>query len=231
MSYDRQHVLMTWGGPLATTEQWSCGVRFAALPNGDPAPPTDVTGAEFTALRNQVDEVWARLTTWFQSGNAGAAIGSLAQLSWCKLALITEGGDYADEPASYETTPVNPPTTTQLPPQCAYVVSLRSGLSLGRANYGRFYVPVPTWAPGQNGGLATEAQAASARTAAKTMLKGVEADLQVVVSTMRLVIMSNLGFGHTKLVSQLGVGRVVDTQRRRRNKLNEGTALVSFLTP
>lgn len=231
MSYDRQHVLMTWGGPLATTEQWSCGVRFAALPNGDPAPPMDVTGAEFTALRNQVDEVWARLTTWFQSGNAGAAIGSLAQLSWCKLALITEGGDYADEPASYETTPVSPPTTTQLPPQCAYVVSLRSGLSLGRANYGRFYVPVPTWAPGQNGGLATEAQAASARTAAKTMLKGVEADLQVVVSTMRLVIMSNLGFGHTKLVSQLGVGRVVDTQRRRRNKLNEGTALVSFLTP
>lgn len=231
MSYDRQHVLVTWGGPLATTEQWSCGARFAAVPNGDPNPPVDVTGAEFTALRNQVDEVWARLVTWFQSGNSGAAIGSLAQLSWCKLALITEGGDYADEPASFEATPVNPPTTTQLPPQCAYVVSLRSGLSLGRANYGRFYVPVPTWAPGQNGGLATEAQAASARTAAKTMLKGVEADLQVVVSTMRLVIMSNLGFGHTKLVSELGVGRVVDTQRRRRNKLNEGTALVSFLTP
>ena len=95
----------------------------------------------------------------------------------------------------------------------------------------RFYVPVPTWAPGQNNGLATEVQATAARTAAKTMLKGVEADLQVAVTTLRLVIMSNLGFGHTKLVSELGVGRVVDTQRRRRNKLNEATVLTSFLTP
>lgn len=231
MSYDRQHVLMTWGGPLATTEQWSCGVRFAALPNGDPAPPTDVSAAEFLLLSNQVDEVWARLTTWFQSGNTGAAIGSLAQLSWCKLALIAEDGSYADEPVAFETTPVSPPVTTQLPPQCAYVVSLRSGLSLGRANYGRFYVPTPTWAPGQNGGVATEVQATAARTAAKTMLKGVETDLQVALSTIRLVIMSNLGLGHTKLVSELGVGRVVDTQRRRRNKLNEATVLVNFLTP
>lgn len=231
MSYDRQHVLMTWGGPLATTEQWSCGVRFAALPNGDPAPPTDVTPAEFLLLSNQIDEVWARLVTWFQSGNTGAAIGALAQLSWCKLALIGEDGDYAAEPAAYETTPVNPPVTTTLPPQCAYVVSLRSGLSLGRANYGRFYVPTPTWTVGQTNGLATEAQATQARTAAKTMLRGVEADLQVQLSTLRLALMSNLGFGQTKLVTDLGVGRVIDTQRRRRNKLNEGMALASFLTP
>lgn len=231
MSYDRQHVLMTWGGPLATTEQWSCGVRFAALPNGDPAPPADVTPAEFLLLSNQLDEVWARLVTWFQSGNTGAAVGALAQLSWCKLALIGEDGDYAAEPAAYETTPINPPVTTQLPPQCAYVVSLRSGLSLGRANHGRFYVPTPTWAPGQNGGLATEVQATAARTAAKTMLRGVEADLQVQLTSIRLAIMSNLGLGQTKLVQEIGVGRVVDTQRRRRNKLNEGMALTSFLTP
>ena len=231
MSYDRQHVLMTWGGPLATTEQWSCGVRWANLPNGDPNPPADITSAQFTQIRNQIDEVWARLLTWFQSGNSGAAVGSLAQLSWCKLALIAEDGSYADEPVAFETTPANPPATTTLPPQCAYVVSLRSGLGLGRANYGRFYVPTPTWSPGQNAGLATEAQAASARTAAKTMLRDVEADLQVQLSSIRLAIMSNLGLGQTKLVQEIGVGRVVDTQRRRRNKLNEGMALTSFLTP
>lgn len=231
MSYDRQHVLMTWGGPLATTEQWSCSVHWAAMPDGDPSPPTDVTPGQFTELGNQIDEVWARLVTWFQSGNSAAAIGALAQMSWVKLALIGQDGQYAADPHIHEVPPISPPTTTTLPPQCAYVVSLRSGMGLGRANYGRFYVPTPTWLVGQQGGLATEVQATGARGAAKTMLRGVEADLQMALSSIRLAIMSNLAFGTTKLVTELGVGRVIDTQRRRRNKLNEAMSLTSFLTP
>lgn len=229
MPYDRRHLYLTFGGPLAGTEIWTTGLRFAHPEQG--TGDHNVTQSEWNALvaAGPMPGILTDITTWFSSGNTGAAIGALANLSWAKLAYVSTDGHYiSDPPLTRDQTPVVPPVTTQLPPQVSYVISLRSGLVLGEANHGRMYAPPPTWAPGQNGGIATDQQVTYARTAAKTMINALTARLTPSIPGIRPCIMSTVGSGTTKSVSKLGVGRVLDTQRRRRNGLVEATVLVDL---
>lgn len=224
MTYDRSHLHITWGGPLALSEEWSTGIRYAkALPNalGHETTHEDLVAVPLTVL-------WGALTTWFNSGNGGAAIGSLAQLSWLKVARIDVQGHYLEDPRFVSYAPVTPGVTTQLTPQDCYVVSLRSDQSLGEANYGRMYIPTPTWNVGQNDGLITEVQAAAARTAARTLINAMTDAIQTANEDLVPVIMSKKGTGTTKMITRIGVGRVMDTQRRRRSKLQEATQLVTL---
>lgn len=225
MTYDRKHFHVTWGGPLAQSEEWSTGVRFAKLEplTGGPDSTTDeLEDVPLTLL-------WTPVLDWFTSGNGGSAIGSLAQLSWLKVALLDQSGHYIKDARFLSFAPVSPPITTTLTPQDCYVVSLRSDETLGEANYGRMYVPTPGWLVGQNNGLITEVQAASARGAARLMLNLLtDAFRQNVHDDYRPAIMSKKGTGTSKRVSRIGVGRVMDTQRRRRNRLNEATALITL---
>lgn len=228
MAYDRRHVYLTFGGALAGSEQWTTGLRF-----GHPEAGTgdhNVTVEEWTALRatDPASSLFAVLNTWFTSGNSGAAIGALAKLSWVKLAYVDLDGRYVMDPWVAEQAAVTPPVTTPLPPQCSYVISLRSGSGIGRANYGRMYTPPPTWLVGQNNGLATTTEASNARTAAKTMITGIRSRLNSQIPGVQPLLMSKLGLGETKAVTEVGVGLVVDTQRRRRNQLNEATTLVAL---
>lgn len=225
MPYDRSHIHVTWGGPLASVEEWSTGIRYAKMDPGVAGP--NATHEDFLAL--PVSSLWTPVLAWFNSGNGGSGIGALAQLSWLKAALIKTDGHYAEDAKFVSFAPITPGVTTQLSPQDCYVVSLRSGQSLGDANYGRMYVPTPTWGVGQNGGLITEVQAAGARTAARTMINALTGVFRTNSNdAFRPVIMSTKGTGKTKEITQIGVGRVMDTQRRRRNKLNEATALVAL---
>ena len=228
--YDRRSIYLTFGGPLATSDEWNTGLHFAHPEQG--TGDHNVTQAEWNALINSASlaaDIQTLLTTWFQSGTTGAAIGALAQLAYLKLAYLDTDGHYiSDPPFTASFGPVSPPVTTTLPPQVSYVVSLRSGLVLGEANYGRMYMPPPTWAVGQNNGLATVAEVASARNAARTLINGITARIAAQVPGARPCIMSKKGAGTTKSISQIGIGQVLDTQRRRRNKLSEATVLVAL---
>lgn len=230
MAYDRRSLYFTFGGSLAVTEEWNTGLHFAHPENG--TGDHNVTIDEWNALINSANlgpNLISVMTTWFQSGNAGAGIGAGADLRYLKLAYIDVDGHYlADPPFVVEFAPVSPPVTTTLPPQVSYVVSLRSGMVLGDANYGRMYMPPPTWLVGQQNGVATATQVGNARGAAKTMINGVRARLAAQVPGIAPVIMSKKGLGTTKRVLQIGVGTVLDTQRRRRTKLAEAMTLDSL---
>lgn len=228
MAYDRRSIYMTFGGSLAVTEEWNTGLHFAHPEGG--TGDHNVTVAEWNALigsANLAANLQAILTTWFQSGNSGAAIGALSDLRYLKLAYLDLDGTYlSDPPFVSEFAPVLAPVTTPLPPQVSYVVSLRSGLVLGDANFGRMYMPPPTWLVGQNAGLASSAEVTAARTAARTMINGITSRLATQVPGIKPVIMSKKGIGTTKAVAKIGIGQVLDTQRRRRNRLNDAVALV-----
>lgn len=228
MAYDRRHVYLTFGGPLAGTEQWTTGVRWGHPENG--TGDHNVTQTEWNVLvgGTQLNTIWTALVTWFQSGASGAAIGALAQLSWAKLAYVDLDGTYLADPLTKSATAVSPPQTTTMPPQVAYVVSLRSGSTIGRANYGRMYIPTPSWLPGQNAGVATAAEVTNARTAMKTLLTSSRTALQTAIPGCQPLLMSKLGLGWTRPVASLGVGVVLDTQRRRRSKLNEAMTLTAL---
>lgn len=214
MPYNQESYYLTWGGHCAQSEIWQCGAHFA--PNdGGPITPGDLGNVG-------IEDIFDDLSSWFTSGNSGAQIGALSDLRWCKLAVLDVNGKYKFDPAIWEAGPVTPPITTVYPPQVCYVVTLSSGQSLGKANFGRFYVPTPSAIAGQSSdGRISASNANNMRDAAKSMLHAVEGEVSQIPREARLVIMSKLGNGATKSVQRIAVGRALDTQRRRRNQLEE----------
>lgn len=103
-------------------------------------------------------------------------------------------------------------SATCLPFQCAPVVSLRTD-TLSRAGRGRFYAP----------SLAVDqVDAGRMLTAARNTLADAAQDLvQGLTAGGGNVVIYHRGLGTTSLVTSLDVGDVIDTQRRRRNKLVE----------
>lgn len=103
-------------------------------------------------------------------------------------------------------------TATCLPFQCAPVVSLRTA-TLSRAGRGRFYLPSLAVDQVDAGRMAGAAQTTLAD-AAELLLTGL-------TSAGGTVVIYHRANGTTTPVTSLDVGDVIDTQRRRRNKLVE----------
>ena len=103
-------------------------------------------------------------------------------------------------------------TATCLPFQCAPVVTFRTS-TLSRAGRGRFYAP----------SLAVDQVAAGRMTTAArdTLADAAEELVQGLTSAGGNVVIYHRGSGTTTTVTSLDVGDVIDTQRRRRNKLIE----------
>ena len=103
-------------------------------------------------------------------------------------------------------------TATCLPFQCAPVVTLRTS-TLSRAGRGRFYAP----------SLAVDQVAAGRMTTAArdTLADAAEDLIQGLTAGGGNVVIYHRGLGTTTTVTSLDVGDVIDTQRRRRNKLIE----------
>jgi hypothetical protein len=207
MTYLVPHWLITVGGDAwSSTETWQFGVRAT---NQSPAVPADAQ-----ALANAL----ATPTQTFFS-HTDCRVNQYVRLMWIKVAWVLETGLYPADftPGIYTyPTPVAGPNTTATLPQSALAVTLLTGIPRGRASKGRFYLP--GWSPtGQADGRLTTTQADAVETAAKTWLNAIKATAQVT----DIVVMSKLGTGTAGTVLNVGVGRVVDTQRRRRRKLKE----------
>jgi hypothetical protein len=107
-----------------------------------------------------------------------------------------------------------------LPNQCTMVMSLRTGRP-GRAFRGRMYLP--TLSMGiylESDGQIAPGQATDLATAFRIFLEGAN-DITFGPEQIRAVVASGVGEGANTEITQLSVGRVIDTQRRRRNELAE----------
>lgn len=220
MTYTHQHVKLTFGGTMPGGEIWQCGMRLGFLDG-------DVTEAAFNLLDPAT--ISGIIETFVTAGTT-AWVDDIAY-RWVKLAHVGTTGDYLRDPRVHETAaPVVGTISTRHPLQVAWCVTLASGSTLGRANFGRFYLPPLGYNRQSGSGAVATTSVQAVLTNVSTMLDGIRdhARRGPVSAPYELLIMSELGTGRTKPVAEVRLGCVPDTQRRRRNRLDENYQTVAF---
>lgn len=202
------HLYLQWGGTLPGGEIWSCGLRMARINNGwaDRDPEGMLNGV-------------AGAVEAFHS-SPGTLISPRAVLTHTKLNTIGVDGHYA-LPETFEFLHANlmggGPVQQTPANQVALAVSLLTDYSRGPAHSGRFYLPLPAVSIGSDGRLA-DGERATVKTAADQFIAALNG-----LSNKYAVAIHSRKFGAPAIrpVTHTAVGKVPDTQRRRRNKLVE----------
>lgn len=201
--------LFTFGGVLAGAQRWSIGIRAI-----DEVSGTAPSAAQLSAA---CDQLFTDFNTSMWNPGTGTGFGSIAGSAanfdqvrgyWRALrngpASIVGASTQGASPGS---------GSPNLPPQCAIVVTLLTGLA-GKSFKGRVYMPNRTAIVAADGNLPTATVTALAVTASnwlslfRTRSVGGER-LTGVVS----------GAQGPNAITAVAVDSVVDTQRRRRDKV------------
>lgn len=217
-NFDRMHILLQWGGKLAGGEEWSNSMRMANDATGD----VSSNFPDWDTLQGWVDGYMADAVQAFWESTT---IHTTAKLSFLKANIVKMDGHYLDQRTHEHTFPDLPggSNSPQYPNQVALAVSLTTDYTRGPAHRGRFYVPVPAAPLEAATGLITDtsattfANSAAALVIALSDTPGVDALWRLNVCVMSRAV----GKAATNKVRGVAVGRVLDTQRRRRNAIQE----------
>ena len=228
MVYSQPFYKFTFGGyQMTAAEIWNAGVNFA------PQPPAAV-GDMLTALDQiSLSDCYAALQPIFNTAQSDRRYSTATSLEWVKLAVIDTDGDYAGNAKTHaqKTTGIAA-TPGPPPPQIALVVSLWDGQTIGTGHHGRFYLPAPcdtVTVLEPTTGKMSQAVADVIRGAVRTALQTIQGEVSTLAVPAQLAIMSQGQAGpKSNLVTQIGLGRVFDTQRRRRNQLDDTKSYTSY---
>lgn len=228
-NFDRQHILVQWGGKLPGNEEWSCGIRMANNFTGD----NTSTMPDSSDLQSWLDGAVATAVKEFHQRPATKIHGA-AKLSFVKANIIKSDGHYLDTNTHEHVYPDHGGggSSPLYPNQVALVVSLTTAVGRGPAHRGRFYLPLPTLALDGATGLALGADCAEIAGSAKAFIEALSDTPGVDTSgAVNAVVMSRkTGAPATHRVTGIEVGRVLDTQRRRRRSLLEDYSKVAVDT-
>lgn len=202
---------LNFGGSLAGPDEWSCSMVLA----GTTSSP---------ALLTSADGFMAPLTDWF--GRVESRIARGATLEYVKFNLINKSdGKYTNQGQTLESifTPAvqSPQANAYTLNQGTQCITLHTELARGRASKGRFYPPTGTVNVSGLSYLIADGRMDTAPTqqmadSAQELLS----EINAAGSSFKVVVWSQLA-QIAEPVERVSVGRVVDTQRRRRNSLDE----------
>lgn len=211
MPYPRAHSLLTFfGDGYSGVEIWNTTLRLDSTTR-----PTI----------EQLEDVALAFQAWWNDGTLASP--SSRRFLGVKWAPQTTAGRYPDgeDAVEFLLAEPDPGSTGGGYPQIAIVISLRTARSRGFASNGRMYLPSalePSVASGQ-------IQQTAADTLALTSATFIAAVADVGIGVP--AVMSSAGAGRIEQVTGVRIGRVMDTQRRRRNALDEAyTAVVPVPT-
>lgn len=215
MAYDGNHVLVAWGGTMPGGEIWSNTVRMRDVnPIGFPDHAA-INGYLVGGFKTALATFWTAL---------GGYVGPNTKLVWMKANAVGTNGKYLDDTTNVYTwtTPAGGLLSADRPNQLSIAVTTTTGASRGRAHAGRFFLPASVAAINATTGLFTTGEADGIAGPAATFLSALNSTASVLgVQQLRCAVMSNIGAGTHHDITGVRVGRVVDTQRRRRNKPSE----------
>lgn len=183
--------------PVGDTAIWSITLEGPQTPPDPQVEANTLAGPLASMITTHLVEEYSELHTWdrvvtrpFESTTGTPALGGEVG-----LAVANTG------------------TTTNLPPDCAFVVSLRTATS-GARGRGRFYLPAPLANNATDDGLVLE-----------SFIDSVEAYITAVLTAWEAAGYTPVVYSRTYKsfapVIQLEFGNVWDTQRRRDNAIRE----------
>jgi hypothetical protein len=221
----RQHYLLAFGGTLYGSEIWSCGLRLAR--------PVEAGTPDFS--EEKIDDMLNDLRSFMNS----AVFNTQTVLTYVKLNRIGEDGRYLDKSkttarylsgTSGDLATARGTSSTFVPPQLTLAVTLYTDKDRGPGSKGRIFLPAPVvcGAVAPDGRLAAGdvSPVSSIGLQVGSLLDNLNNDPgfdpadapRVVVATPGGIGMPN---GDNVPVTGVGIGRVVDTMRSRRNALLE----------
>lgn len=205
--FDTPHIYVQWGGKLPGGETWSCGFRMRKK-----------TAGAVDSGAGLLVGVSAAIATYHSSAQLN--LSGLALLSFVKVNAINTAGHYASDgtnEAIYGDLPGGASNSPKYPNQITCAISLTTGFSRGPAHRGRFYVPLPAADVSADGRIAeaTANNMSVATDALMAAVNSVNADYEMAVFSRKA------GAPGNRRVTGNQVGRVLDTQRRRRRSLIE----------
>lgn len=202
---------LAFGGKMAGGDEWSISMIMAATTN-DPAMLATADGFK------------APLTDWF--GREDSHIHPRATLEYVKFNLISRTtGKYTEDGVArnsvFSPVVLAPAGALDVPNQLTSVITTHSVLARGRGSKGRFYPPSTCMAGGGPSMLSTDGRLYAAN--AKDMADSAQellSEINAVTAVFTLVVFSRIA-NQAHPIERVSVGRVVDTQRRRRSSLAE----------
>lgn len=224
MAYDQQFLRVTFGFTvLNSLEIAQTGLNFS----GPDEPLWDAPAAEAEIVIGTLGPLLlTRLTTLM--GNANLRWADYSRLNYVRIAAVNIDGTEDDGALVFEDSTPAVGVATQVIPQASLVLSTRSGVVTGSANFGRMYLPHTAPLLGAVSPVLAGATTAALATAAQVFVNGCNTDMNAAITqNVSAMIMTQVLGGVSKKINQVAIGNVIDTQRRRRNQLPETYAFAA----
>lgn len=216
------HCQIQFGGTMgvANKEVWTCGLRWVLV-----NPAAEPTQAQLTAA---LDPLIADIGAWFTAGLPNSSfIAHDAQLVYVKFNMIESTGlqRAGDTVQAQVAGPANGPTGQQVPWFQTYALTLRTGLTRGRAHSGRIFPPLVCMQPEAGSPYASDSNVAGYISAAANMITNINTHVEALPGLLgHIGIMSpgNTAKGTTpthQLVTHVTADRVADVQHRRTDRV------------
>ena len=228
--YAGPHIRLTWGGPLGDIESWTCGLRLWQSGFSVEGSSTTWHTDAHAACALAIDDVASIIHALHIDSRTPTSGG--AKLSWVKLNPVNTSGLQWDDLSTveYDFEVPSAGLTPMGPLQLAICATLRTDTARGRSHAGRIFIPAGVYAAGldYSGRFADStaqqvANSVSERIYALNAVSSWPGEFSPAVAVMSLRSAKNVttGAGPVSMVTGVDVGRVYDTQRRRRRSVTE----------
>lgn len=212
MAYPYEFYKLTFGGGVYDgQDEWSCGLNF-----GFPSRAVGFEGGDMTAAMSAIA---AAIAAYFN--DAQVAISHKATLEWVKLAGVGKDGLYFRDPVVHDyETPILGKAIAHPAPQLSLALTFRSSKMRAPGRDARIFLPLPGTSASTDGKLPMAiVTSISVKTA--QLIEDIELGLELLEDDRPQLIVASQKTESNNVVKTVRVGRMLDTQRRRRNKFTE----------